>query len=75
MRTTVTLRDDAYEIAVAVAWSMRKSLGDLLGDLVLGDMPRRDGADKIAVDKNGSPSIDLGRIVTHEEAKKDLEQD
>jgi hypothetical protein len=75
MRTTVTLRDDAYEVASAIARSKKKSLGDFLSDLVLGDPSLPERSEKIQIDAKGFPSVRGDRPLTVEMVKALLDED
>jgi hypothetical protein len=68
MRTTVVLRDDAYELARSRAFQKRQSLGDAISDLIVEPIQER-GKFRICINENGFPVIYSDEPLTIEQAK------
>ena len=75
MLKTVTLRDDAYEVATSIARSKNKSLGDFLSDLVLREAAHPGGTNEISINSNGLPTVQRDRPLMPVMVKALLQED
>jgi len=75
MLKTVTLRDDAYEVATSIARSKNKSLGDFLSDLVLREAAHPGGTNEISINSYGLPTVQGDRPLAPDMVKALLEED
>ena len=73
MRTTIVLRDEAYEFAREQAFVNQKSLGETISDLILKrpSMP----TNRIRVNANGLPVFSSNIPLTVESVKRMLDED
>ena len=68
MRTTLDIPDEAYYIAKAIARDLNRSLGRVVGDLVLLSTKGAKGA-SIKMSDYGFPTFRCARTVTTEDVK------
>lgn len=68
MRTTLDIADEAYYIAKAIARDQNRSLGRVVGDLILQSARGSPGA-AIAMSDYGFPTFRCARPVTSEDVK------
>ncbi|MBK9168310.1 MAG: hypothetical protein IPM24_12690 [Bryobacterales bacterium] len=66
MRTTLDVPDEAYSIAKALARDQNRSLGPVVGDLILQSVKRAEGA-SIQMSDYGFPTFRCTRPVTSED--------
>ena len=63
VRTTLDISDEAYYIAKAIARDQNRSLGKVVGDLILQSAKRANGA-SIEISDYGFPTFRCSRPVT-----------
>jgi hypothetical protein len=68
VRTTIDIPDEAYYIAKAIARDQNRSLGRVLGDLILQSVKGTEGA-SIRMSDYGFPTFRCTRPVTSEDVK------
>ena len=68
MRTTLDISDEAYYIAKAIARDRNRSLGRVVGDLILQSAKGSDNA-SITMSDYGFPTFRCTRPVTSEDVK------
>ncbi len=68
MRTTLDISDEAYYIAKAIARDQNRSLGRVVGDLILKSAKGTEGA-SIEMSDYGFPTFRCSRPVTSEDVK------
>jgi hypothetical protein len=68
MRTTLDISDEAYFIAKAIARDQNRSLGRVVGDLILQSSRRAKGA-SIEMSDYGFPTFRCTRPVTTDDVK------
>lgn len=68
MRTTLDIDDEAYYLAKAIARDQNRSLGRVVGDLILKTAPTAEGA-TIQMSDYGFPTFRCTRPVTTEDVK------
>ena len=68
VRTTLDISDEAYYIAKAIARDRNRSLGRVVGDLILQSSKGAKGA-SIEMSDYGFPTFRCGRPVTTEDVK------
>lgn len=68
MRTTLDISDDAYYIAKAIARDQKRSLGRVVGDLILQSAQGSKGA-SIGMNDYGFPVFRCARPVTSEDVR------
>lgn len=72
MRTTLVLSDAAYEVARAIAASKRKSLGEVVSDLIL--RPQGAGSGLAQPNDLGIVTFSAARPITPEMVKEILDE-
>ncbi len=73
MRTTVNLRDEAYEYARSIAHQERTSLGEVISDLILRRSDRS-GDPVVTIGENGFPVVHTTIPLTVESVKRMLDE-
>ena len=68
VRTTLDISDEAYYLAKAIARDQKRSLGRVVGDLILQSSRGAKGA-SIKMSDYGFPTFRCGRIVTTDDVK------
>ena len=68
VRTTLDISDEAYYLAKAIARDQNRSLGRVVGDLILQSVNTRKGA-SIQMSDYGFPTFRCARPVTTEDVK------
>ncbi|MBL8295266.1 MAG: hypothetical protein JNN08_25700 [Bryobacterales bacterium] len=68
MRTTLDISDEAYYLAKAIARDQNRSLGRVVGDLILQSVKTSKGA-SIQMSDYGFPTFRCTRPVTTEDVK------
>ena len=68
MRTTIDISDEAYYLAKAIARDQNRSLGRVVGDLILQSSKAAKGA-TINMSDYGFPTFRCSRPVTSEDVK------
>lgn len=68
MRTTIDIPDESYHLAKAIARDQNRSLGQVIGDLILKAVPTGNGA-TITISDYGFPTFRCNRPVTPEDVK------
>lgn len=68
MRTTLDISDEAYYLAKAIARDQNRSLGRVVGDLILKSSKAGKGA-PIKMSEYGFPTFRCSRPVTTEDVK------
>ena len=68
VRTTLDISDEAYYLAKAIARDQNRSLGRVVGDLILQSSKRMKGA-SIEMSDYGFPTFHCARPVTSEDVK------
>lgn len=68
MRTTVDLPDDLHELARQLAHQQRRSMSDVIADLIRSGLR---GADRppSAAGRRGVPVVSVGRPITDEDVR------
>jgi hypothetical protein len=69
VRTTLDVPDEAYYIAKAIARDQNRSLGRVIGDLILQSARGASGAASITMSDYGFPTFHCTRPVTTEDVK------
>ena len=69
MRTTLDISDEAYYIAKAIARDQNRSLGRVVGDLILKSAKGGNGSAAIGMSDYGFPTFRCTRPVTSEDVK------
>jgi len=72
VRTTLDISDEAYYLAKAIARDQNRSLGRVVGDLILQSAKRADGAigaPSIVMSDYGFPTFHCTRPVTSEDVR------
>lgn len=67
MRTTIDLPPDLHELARQLAHDGRRSLSDVIADLIRLGLARESAA--IATTSRGLPQVSVGRTVTAEDVR------
>ena len=67
MRTTIDLPDDLHELARQLAHQGKRSMSDVIADLIRLGLRR--GAGDLLTSRRGMPQVSVGRPVTDEDVR------